>query len=112
MSNKACPVNSGKYHPKRRRLLIVCVLISVLLFPYCVIAQVLCSSGNNYDNSFQELIQGLLEEEVTPIANNKFQKSVIQFTLFSLNFVSSTFIHSYQLKATFHDKPMKFILRL
>jgi hypothetical protein len=112
LSNKTCPGNSGKSHHKRKRLLIVSVLIFLLLFPYSILAQQSYSTQNNYEASSLEIIQGLLEKEVTPLASIKFQKSIIHFTLFILNSVSHTFIHSYQIKATYHDKPMKVILRL
>ena len=112
LSNKACPGNSRKFRRKRRRLLIISVLIFTLLFPYSIIAQQLYSLEYNYDISSPELIQGLIDEEVTPLASNKSRKSVIQFKLFILNSFSQNLIYTYQLIATFHDKPTKVILRL
>ena len=112
LSYKACPGKSGKSRRKRRHSILLFVLIIILSFPQNLIVQSLYSSGNNYDFSSPELIQGFIDEEVTPLESNKFQKSVIQFTLFILNLFSQNFIHTYQLKITYQDRPMKVILRL
>ena len=112
LSCKVHPGNSGKSHRERRRFIILVTLILTLSFPQNLIVQSLYSSENNYDFSSPELIQGFVDEELTPLASNKFQKSIIQFTLFTLNTYSQNFIHTYQLKTTYHDRPMKVILRL